>query len=374
MRRVALLLAALLATTMIAACGHPLVPSSAASPPKSAKPAKSPKTATRSPRPSKTAAADLSTPPTSPPILGVDVYALSNYPAAEVAADGQRVLSYIKNVLNADAVGIVWNLYAPSRQSDAVEATDATLSASNVGILTRIALQDHLRVEYRPLVMVTDESNEWEGLITPADPAQWFSNYYDAELPYLRAAQQFGIGEFVATTEMHELDSSPLWPAFFARAAQIYHGTLSYSIWDGDYFSPHDQLLPVKFVGMDMYYPLKIPAAATSAEVTAAWESMFSRIPASVLQRTAIDETGIQARLGAYQDPANLRIPGQLAEQVQANWYVAACDTVERYHLRGVYFWKVDLTDYPASPATSLSTFEGKEGAAAISACARILH
>ena len=368
MRRAAVPLAALLAVMMTAAaCGHPLIPSATGSP-------KSAKTAPRSPRPASTATADLSTPPITPPILGVDVYALSNYSAAEVAADGQRVLSYIKNVLNADAVGIVWNLYAPSRQSDAVEVTDATLSPSNVAILTRIALQDHLRVEYRPLVMVTDQSNGWEGLIRPADPAQWFSSYYEAELPYLRVAQQFGISEFVASTEMHELNGSPLWPAFFAGAAQIYHGVLSYSIWDGDYFAPHNQLLPVKYVGMDMYYPLKIPATATSAEVTAAWENMFSRIPASVLQRTAIDETGIQARLGAYQNPANMRIPGQLAEQVQANWYTAACDTVERYHLRGVYFWKVDLTDYPASPATSLSTFEGKQGAAAISECARTLH
>jgi hypothetical protein len=38
-----------------------------------------------------------------------------------------------------------------------------------------------------------------------------------------------------------------------------------------------------------------------------------------------------------------------------------------------VFFWKVDLTDNPAHPASSLSTFEGKEGAIAISKCAEIL-
>ena len=32
------------------------------------------------------------------------------------------MLGYIKNVLKADAVGIVWNFYAPSRHRDDVES------------------------------------------------------------------------------------------------------------------------------------------------------------------------------------------------------------------------------------------------------------
>jgi len=41
--------------------------------------------------------------------------------------------------------------------------------------------------------------------------------------------------------------------------------------------------------------------------------------------------------------------------------------------MRGLFFWKVDLTDNPAYPADSLSTFEGKLGAGAIARCAAIL-
>jgi hypothetical protein len=41
------------------------------------------------------------------PFLGVDLYSLSNYPAAKVRVYGQRTLSYIKNFLHAGAVGIV---------------------------------------------------------------------------------------------------------------------------------------------------------------------------------------------------------------------------------------------------------------------------
>jgi hypothetical protein len=75
MRRVAILLAAVMTVT---ACGHPLVPASAL------RPAKMPATSNRRTR----------------PVLGVDLYAPNNYPAAEVRADGNRMLAYIKNVLN----------------------------------------------------------------------------------------------------------------------------------------------------------------------------------------------------------------------------------------------------------------------------------
>jgi hypothetical protein len=316
------------------------------------------------------------------PVLGVDLYALSNYPAAEVEADGRRMLAYIKNVLKADAVGIVWNFYAPDPYADPVAATAATLSAGNVGILTRIAAQDHLLVEYRPLVLVPNEPNHWAGLIDPYPPAGWFSSYYQAELPYLRIAQQYGVREFVTATELHRLNSSPLWPSFFARVSQVYHGVISYATWDGDYFgsapgtsfqTATPEFPPVKYVGMDMYWHMNLQAAATPAEVTAAWETLFGKVPVSVLRRTTIDETGIQARAGAYSIPEDLGASGRSSEQVQVNWFTAACATVRHYHMRGVFFFKVDLTDNPAHPATSLSTFEGREGAAAISECTRIL-
>jgi hypothetical protein len=362
-RRVGILLAAALAALVVASCGRPSVPTS-----------------------SKTAA-ELGTSEwrvlgESQPVLGVDLYALSNYSTAEVEADGQRTLNYIKNVLKADAVGIVWNLYAPSPYTDAVKVTNATLSASNVGILTRIAIQDHLLVEYRPLILVPSAPDHWEGTIDPYPLAGWFNNYYQVELPYLRIAQQLGVSEFVTGTELHALNTSPLWPSFFARVSQVYHGAISYSSWDGDYFGSapgtlfrvaRPELLPVKYLGMDMYWHMNLPATATTTEVTAAWEALFAKVPLSVLRRTAIDEIGIPARAGAYADPQDLGLSGLRSEQVQVNWFTAACATVRRYHMRGVFFFKVDLTDNPAHPATSLSTFEGQEGAGAISECSKIL-
>lgn len=351
MRR--LLVAVLMtAAVALAGCGHPLIPARLMGRP----------------------AVPQRIPPLRAPFLGVDLYALGNYPPAQVRADGERTLRYIRDVLRADAVGIVWNFYAPSRQADTVAATGATLTPASVAILTRIAQRDHLQVEYRPLIFVPSQADSWEGLISPARPAAWLDSYYQAELPYLRLAQRLRVSEFVAETELHDLNASPLWPAFLARLGRVYHGAISYAAWDNDYLVPRPVLVPAPYLGVDMYRRLQLPPDAPEAEVASRFAYWFGLLPAPVLRRTAIEETGIQARAGAYADPANLRLPGRPDEGVQASWYTAACQTVARFRMRGVFFWKVDLTDIPARPATSLSTFEGRAGATAIGRCARLLH
>jgi hypothetical protein len=303
------------------------------------------------------------------PVVGINLYALRNYPTSQVEIDGARTLWYIRDVLHAMAVDIVWNFYTSNSRKDNVSATSATLSPSNVALLTRIAERDHLLVEYRPLIMVMGNA-PWEGNIDPSDPSRWFDRYYNDELPYLKMAEKYGVNEFVAATEMKALNDSGLWPSFFRRIARVYRGVVSYTAWQTDYFPPGTGLLPVRYLGVDMYVGLHLPPSASTAQVTAAYESSFAQMSTSILRRTAIDETGIAARAGAYQEPEYLQIPGALDETVQANWFSAACNAVKRFHLRAVFFWKVDLTDNPiAHPAHSLSTFEGKEGAQAIGNC-----
>jgi hypothetical protein len=352
----------------LTACGHPLIPKSVLNRPQVGPTARPPLTF------SVNGSSSLPAIGANGPVLGVNLYALSNYSAARVRTDGHRVLSYIRNFLHAGAVDIVWNFYTSDLSSNTVDATSATLSASNVAILTKIAKQNHLLVEYRPLIMIRGD-HPWEGSIKPANPPLWFDSYYNRELPYLRVAQHYDIREFVAATEMKDLNGSIYWPKFFSRIGQVYHGAISYAAHQANYFPPKTELLPVSYLGVDMYRALGLPSSATVGQVTAKYESFFSRMSASVLRRTAIEETGIQARAGAYQKPSFLYIKGSLDEAVQANWFTAACNTVKKYNMRAVFFWKVDLTDYPIThPASSLSTFEGKEGAKAIAACASILN
>lgn len=366
MRRLAVVLAVV--AVAVTACGHPLIPPSALKTTKSAAP---------SSRGVGALGAVSSNKPVlgirpNRPVVGVDLYAVHNYSPAQVRRYGERNLSYIKNVLNADAVGIVWAMFSPSDHSNVITSSSDTLTVQNVGILTQIARQKHLLVEYRPLIFVPSAKNTWEGLIRPRDPAKWFDSYYQALLPYVKAAQRYHVPEFVTATETHYLNNSPLWPSFFRRVSKVYKGVVSYSTWDKDYI--HGKLQPLKYMGMDMYHYLHLPASATAAQVTAAWENYLGTMPTSVLRATAIDETGIEARARAYAHPEDLGRPGQLNEQVQANWFTAACESVRHFHMRAVFFWKIDLADNVYHPTEALSVFEGRKGAQAISNCARILH
>jgi hypothetical protein len=311
------------------------------------------------------------------PILGVNLYALHNYSAAQTTADGERTLSYIRYTLHADAVDLVWNMYVPGGHTASKVVTDSsTLSAANIGILTRLAKQKYgLMVEYRPMLFIQATGNTWEGLIKPANPAAWFSSYYAKNLPYLKVAQRYRINEYVIGTEMNRLSPDPHWPGFLAKAATVFKGEISYTANQHLYFPPDTQMPATRLTGMDMYEPLTLPASASLGEVVAAYEQFFTTVPTALLQRTAIQETGIEARAGAYSNPPDLRAAGTLDEAVQYNWFIAGCRAVKRFHMRGVFFWKVDLSDFPRThPANSLSTFEGKRGALAIIKCASILH
>jgi hypothetical protein len=309
------------------------------------------------------------------PVVGVNLYALNNYTAAQTTTDGERTLSYIKNTLHASAVDFVWNMYVPGDHANSVVTNKTTLTAANIGILTRIAQQDGLLVEYRPLLFVQVSGNTWEGLVKPSDPAEWFDSYYAQNLPYLRMAQKYNINEYVIGTEMNHLTPAKQWASFLARCAEVFKGEISYAQNEYLYFPPVTELPPTALTGVDMYEPLRLLPSAPLSEVVAAYEKFFAAMPASLLRRTAIQETGIEARAGAYGNPPNLRLAGTLDEAIQYNWFTAGCEAVKRFHLRGIFFWKVDLSDYPlTSPASSLSTWEGKEGAVAISKCMSIIN
>ncbi|HEX3965624.1 MAG TPA: hypothetical protein VHZ03_54770 [Trebonia sp.] len=74
-----------------------------------------------------------------------------------------------------------------------------------------------------------------------------------------------------------------------------------------------------------MYEPLKLPASASLSQVEAAYDKFFAAVPATILRRTAIRETGIEARAGACLDPPDLTATGKLDEVILYNWFTAGC-------------------------------------------------
>jgi Glycoside Hydrolase Family 113 len=348
-----------LAAAVIGGCSwHPLVPPSALAPTQ---------TATAKARPS--IPVSIGGPaPTGPPVLGVDLYSSNRFTPALVSSDGRRDLAYMRRVLGAQSVGIVWNLYSPSLTSSTIRSTDISLTPAEVATLTRQARRLGMTVEYRPLIRV-GRSWQWEGHISPVHPRAWFASLYRSELPYLKVAQRLHVDAFVVGTELHGLFGSALWPGFLTRVHAVYDGVTTSSAWQYDYYSHPGSLPPTALLGLDPYPHADLPATATVSQLVGAWDQDFSQVPAAVLSRTAMQEVGIPAQVGAYLHPEVWGKPGKPDELVQARWFTAACDVVRQYHMRGIYFYEVNLTEDPANPLPFSAFFEGKQGASAIRGC-----
>ena len=314
----------------------------------------------------------------TPPVVGVNLYDEEDYSLADTTAWGERDIKYIARNLGLHAIVIAWDYNVPSRRSDTVDATGPrTPSLADIQELTKIAKSYDLRVEYRVLFAVGG-SDTRSGSISPEHLNDWLASLLTAETPALKLAEAEKVSEFVAGTEMASIDQSPLWGGFFDAAALYYHGILSYASWggnpaEGGFFSDKRVLLPLKEYGASAYPPIDLPATATVAELTTAWEDFLRNAPANVLAHTAIDEIGIPAKAGAYHAPETFNgMTGTADDTVQSRWFDAACRAVGAEHLRGIYFWSMPIDDNPAAPYPSLVTFEGKEASiAVIKGCAR---
>jgi hypothetical protein len=350
MRRLAAAAAAA-ATLLTTACGHPFVPASVGTPA-----ADQPAAGVMMTRPFTT---------------GVDLYVTRDYSLAETETLGQRDIAWIVRTLRVQALGIAWDLSVPNDTSDVVRAEGpVAASVADIRALTQIAQAYHLQVEYRVLFRIAGRDGASE-YMRPARPPRWFASLLSAETPYLKLAAREKVGEFIVGTELATLEGSPEWKPFFKAASRVYPGQLSYATWGGNFFSPHRALPPVAEYGVTAYPDIRLPDSASVAQLTAAWTSFLRRAPAAVLQRTAIDEIGIPAEAGAYRDPwAWNNQHGRQDDQVQARWFEAACAAAVAAHMRGIFFWNVNLIDDPEHPYASLVKIEGRpQSEAAIRNC-----
>jgi hypothetical protein len=349
MRRLAA--AAATAAALLTGCGHPLVPVSLGLP------------AASTPGPDVISARAITT--------GVDLYVDRDYTLAQTVGLGERDIAWIARTLRVGAIGLAWDLTVPDGTSGVVRASGpVTASVADIRALTEIAQAYHLRVEYRILFRVGGSDGRTESL-RPASQSRFFASLLSAETPYLKLAAQQNVGEFIVGTELASLEGSPEWSQFFSDAGTVYPGILSYATWGGSFFSAHPRLPPVAGYGVTAYPSVDLPDNASVARLTAAWTSFLGTVPASVLQRTAIDEVGIPAEAGAYADPwAWNNQHGAEDDQVQARWFEAVCDAAAAAHMRAIYFWNANLIDNPEDPFPSLVKFEGRPASeAAIRNC-----
>ena len=181
----------------------------------------------------------------------------------------------------------------PSPTSDSVVASSSrTPTMADLAALTSIARSRGLRVEYRVLYAIGNSDSRNES-IQPRSLTAWLRSLLAAETSALELAQRDHVSEFVAGTEMASIDQSPLWGGFFAKAARLYHGILSYASWGGQsgfggFFSSQRVPLPLRYFGASAYPPVNLPATASVAQLTKAWVEFLRRAPESVLRLTAV--------------------------------------------------------------------------------------
>lgn len=306
--------------------------------------------------------------------VGADLYADHDYTAAAAGALGARDLAWIAGGLKVCAVQIDWDLYS---SGNAVYQGPDSASPADIAALTQIAQRDHLAVTYRVMFNIPAQSGR-TGRIAPSDPGAWFASLLAAERPYLGLAQRYRVSEFIAGNEQTSIEANPRWGSFYAQAARIYHGALSYATWGGrpGYAGVADgdlgQLPPVPDWGITAYPLVDLPASASQAKVTAAWSAYLRRIPSWALGRMELDEVGIPAAAGAYERAWDwTAFTGSADDTVQARWFTAACTAARSDRMRGIWFFAVFLEDDPAHPYPGLAKFEARPATeAAIRNCA----
>ena len=297
------------------------------------------------------------------PLLGVDVFSGTDYTVAQTDVYGEIVLGYLHRKLHAQVAGLMWDLCSPGFSSEIVracandaQANTGTMSAPDIAELASIAKAKGLMIEMRPIIRVgppsgwSDPKKSWEGHVSPPNQPEWFRSLLAAELPYLKIAKEDHIEQFVLTTELAGLQFSPSWPWFLRQAHADCRCQVSYSAQMTQYLQDPGNLPAVQELGTDLYASFNLPPSASQAEVTAGWESYLASVPESRLDRTSLDEVSIPATVGAYQHPAAWNAGGASDEQVQANYFTAACRAAAKYHIHALFFYFVPLSDNPAHP------------------------
>jgi hypothetical protein len=320
------------------------------------------------------------------PLLGVDVYSEADYSRSATTNYGSVVLPYVRDALKARVVSLMWDLCTPSSRSNTVRAckSDAktgtgSMSPADISDLATIAKKDGLSIQMRPIIRVGPPSGwdsphlSWEGHIKPANLGAWFNSVLKAEYPYLKVARSVHVEQFVVGTEWLNVRYSKWWPWFLRKAQADCRCQVSYASPTSMYLNNSASLPHVKALGTDFYPALKLPASASQAKVTAAWEKALASVPESRLDRTSLDEISIRATAGAYQHPSSWNDGGRSDPAVQVRYFTAACKVAAHYHLRALFFYFVPLNDNPAHPFNFPAYFVDNAGSKAIAGCSKIL-
>ncbi|WP_405613648.1 hypothetical protein OG292_14500 [Streptomyces sp. NBC_01511] len=250
--------------------------------------------------------------------------------------------------LGANSVSLSFPFYTGGPTSNTLSAGPKTPSPQRVDRVLRVFREAGLRVTVRPLM---DEKSlkppkGWRGNIDPASRSAWFASYEDFLTPYLKTAEKRKATTFVVGTELNSMEGEAGWSSLVGSAEKKFSGEISYDAnWDNYVRGRID--MPVSHLGVDAYFPIKVPDSASVDTLVDGWNTWLDKKSTGPLPKIVIAEAGIGAMDGAYHAPGDFYTKDTVNLKVQANWYKAVCRVVEQRRMGGVYWWSIHFQDDP---------------------------
>ncbi|MCX5384935.1 hypothetical protein [Streptomyces sp. NBC_00083] len=299
------------------------------------------------------------------PQWGVQIYWEDNVKQSPsyLTAKAQLQAKYLVS-LGANSVSLTFPFYTGTPTSTKTFAGKHTPSPARLTTVIRAFQDAGLRVTLRPLMDETSLGGmpNWRGTIKPSNRDAWFASYTKFLAPFLDVAQKNKVATFTLATELNTLEGDPHWKQLAASAEKRYSGEISYDANYDNYVAGRINM-PVEQLGVDAYFPVKVPDNAPVKDLVKGWDGWLDKKTKGALPKIVLSEAGIAAMTGAYHAPGDFYVTRPLNTQVQANWYTAVCQVVQQRKMKGVYWWSIYFDDNPyAKPtdATSRLHFAGR--------------
>jgi hypothetical protein len=217
--------------------------------------------------------------------------------------------------------------------------------------------------------------------------AVFFRAYSKVLGPYLKLAEQIGVHTFIYASEFPTISQKPKWRPFWTQLLvnlrKVYNGQLVYTE-SGSQFLSRKDVVPYHLdygEHTDAYFSVPKATPSTSlATLYKSWATHFGS-QAKIAANAILQEVGFDSGPTGYQHPQTVTGPPSRPKYLymQQTWFTMVCDIVHHFHMKGVYFWKMDFDMDPLGPAGNIRSFGswflgptqwvGRNGAAAIASC-----
>ena len=163
--------------------------------------------------------------------------------------------------------------------------TYITATDDSLRIAVRRAHALGLSVMLKPQVDLLNDSAHWRGNIgenfTAPQWDAWFASYGDMLLQYAALAQEERVEMLAVSTELIApclLPPKARWLALLAALRKVYSGQLTNAAnWGGEE-TGLTWWDAVDIIGVDAYYPLDVPPAASVPQLVQAWQPIVQKL------------------------------------------------------------------------------------------------